>query len=189
MRYEVKTKNGYDFFECSSAFQKCVRRGLEADAIFWAVELDISNFHEYLWKRMKIITSEDIGFANPTIPVLIASLYKNYMDLLKKKDTTNFPERLFLIHAVIALCRSPKSRLIDWLTVENYICHDQKFRPIPDFALDKHTRKGKALKRSWKHFFDEGILLENHQLQDGEHEALEAAKSALLGECGNGLFD
>jgi replication-associated recombination protein RarA len=45
--------------------QKCIRRGLERDALFWATELDRSNFGEYVWKRLRIIASEDIGIADP----------------------------------------------------------------------------------------------------------------------------
>ncbi|MBA7690107.1 hypothetical protein ES703_98631 [subsurface metagenome] len=37
--YQIKTANGYDFFEVSSAFQKAIRRGDEDEVMFWAVEL------------------------------------------------------------------------------------------------------------------------------------------------------
>ncbi|HZJ13854.1 MAG TPA: hypothetical protein VFD27_02335 [Chthoniobacteraceae bacterium] len=44
------TIGGYNCAEVASAMQKCIRRGLEDDALFWATELDRSNFGEYVWK-------------------------------------------------------------------------------------------------------------------------------------------
>lgn len=188
-KYEIKTKNGYDFFECSSAMQKSIRRGLEDDAMFWAVELYESNFVEYVWKRIRIITSEDIGLAEPSMPGTIWALYEMHKEQAKKKDEKNAPERLFLTQAILMLCRSNKSRLVDWTLINHWQCHHQKLRPIPDYAFDKHNDKGKRLGRGWGHFFEEGTRLEPHTLLMGEHEAREAAKKATNGECGNGLFE
>jgi replication-associated recombination protein RarA len=184
---EIKTENGYDFFEASSAFQKCIRRGMEDDALFWAVELSFKT-PEYVWKRIKIISSEDIGFATPGISTEINSLYQMWKDMAKKKDDKHYPERLFLVHAVIIVCRSPKSRFVDWQTVYVFGCHTSRFREVPDFAFDKHTRKGKKMGRAMAHFIDEGCKLENHTLVDGEKEAEENAMKALTGTC-TSLFD
>jgi len=185
---EIKTINGYDFFECSSALQKCIRRGMEDDALFWMAELCLSNYHEYVWKRLRIISSEDIGLAEPHISSEIMALYELHKEQAKKKDEKHFPERLFIVHAVIMLCRANKSRLIDWQTVYIFGCHNKRFRSIPDFAYDKHTKKGKKMGRGFGHFFDEGCKLQNHLLIDGEIEAEENAKQALTGECNSGLF-
>lgn len=183
MIQEIKTKNGYEFFEVSSAFQKCIRRGLEDDALFWAVELSISNFNEYLWKRIRIISSEDIGLAEPNISSEIWSLYELYREQAKKKDDKHFPERLFLVHAVIKLCRAKKSRHIDWQTVYAFGCHQSRFREIPDYAYDKHTKKGRKMGRGFAHFIEEGCKLEVHEPVLGELEALENAKKALGNAC------
>ena len=184
---EIKTKNGYLFFECSSALQKSIRRGLEDDALFWAVELSISNFNEYIWKRLKIISSEDIGLATPQISSEINSLYSMWSQLAKKKDDKHYPERLFMIHAVIMLCRAKKSRYIDWQTVYVFGCHSERFRAIPDFAKDMHTKSGKKLGRSLKHFIEEGCTLSNHVPDEAEETAQENAIKALRGNC-NSLF-
>lgn len=186
--HEIKTINGYDFFECSSALQKCIRRGIEDDALFWMAELCLSNFQEYVWKRLRIISSEDVGLAEPHISSEISALYELHKEQAKKKDDKHFPERLFIVHAVIMLCRAKKSRHIDWQTVYVFGCHQKRFRSIPDFAYDKHTKKGKKLGRGFGHFFEEGCKLENHILVEGEAKAEENAKQALTGECGNGLF-
>jgi replication-associated recombination protein RarA len=187
MRYEVKTLNGYEFFECSSALQKSIRRGLEDDALFWAVELSKSNFNEYIWKRLKIISSEDVGFADPLISSEINSLYQMWKDLAKKKDDKHYPERLFLVHAVIMLSRAKKSRYVDWQTCYAFGCHESRFRPIPDFALDKHTKSGRKLGRSMAHFIEEGCKLENFHPVPEEETSKQLALKALSDNC-NGLF-
>ena len=179
---EIKTENGYDFFEALSAFQKCIRRGLEDDALFWGVELSFKTA-EYVWKRMKVISSEDVGFATPGISTEINSLYQMWKELAKKKDDKHFPERLFLVHAIIMLARAKKSRYVDWQTCYVFGCHTSRFRQVPDFAYDKHTRHGKKLGRSMSHFIEEGCKLENYCPDEHEEVAKENALKALSGLC------
>jgi replication-associated recombination protein RarA len=188
MQYNLKTKKGYDFFEVSSAFQKSIRRGLESEAMYWAVELFNSNYSEYIWKRIKIISSEDVGFADPCISSEIQSLYEMFSAQAKKKDEKNAPERLFLTHAVLMLCRARKSRLVDWALIHYWKTHELEFKPIPDFAYDKHNDKGRILKRSWKHFFEEGTRLENRAEIYFEEEYRNMAIRAISNQNGD-LFD
>jgi len=150
------TAGGYVCEEVTSAMQKCIRRGMEEDALFWATELDLSGFGEYVWKRLKIIASEDIGLEEGSIrAVLVRSLYDNWKEQRKKDDTKHAPERLFLVHAVLALSRSFKSRVVDNALIVFYEGRRAK-REIPDFALDRHTARGRRKKRGWDHFFTEG---------------------------------
>lgn len=188
MKYDIKTINGYDFFECSSALQKSIRRGLEEEAMFWAVELFNSNFAEYVWKRIRIITCEDIGLANPHLPATINALYQFHKEQAKKKDDKNQPERLFLTQAILILCRSEKSRMIDWTLLHSWNCHQYELRPIPDYAYDRHNEKGRKLGRGWGHFFNEGTKLHPHQPIEGEEEAKAKALDSIDGGCGNNLF-
>lgn len=161
------TKKGYGFFEATSCFQKAVRLGNEEWAMYMAVEFFNSGYDEYIWKRIKVIASEDIGLAEPTMATTIASLYTNYTELkADKKD--NRPERLFLTHAVIAICRAKKSRLVDWAMIKFWREHDAKKPPLPDWAQDMHTLKGKAMGRGIDHFYEEGSMLKNHEEQIGE---------------------
>jgi replication-associated recombination protein RarA len=185
---EIRTKNGYEFFECSSALQKSIRRGLEDDALFWAVEFSISNFDEYVWKRLKVISSEDVGLAEPLASIQINAMYLLWKDLAKKKDDKHFPERLFLVHAVILLVRAKKSRHIDWQTVYAFGCHESRLRQIPDWAFDKHTKRGRKLGRKMAHFIEEGCLLENFHPVYGEDEAKQNALKSLSNLC-DSLFD
>lgn len=180
--YQVTTINGYDFFEIASAFQKAIRRGEEETAMQMAVELFNSNFGGYVWKRIKIITSEDIGLAEINMPSIIESLFNNYLEQTKKKDEKHQPERLFLTHAVLLLCRAKKSRLVDWTLL--YYWNSKEPLKIPEYTYDMHTKKGRQAGKDKKHFYTEATKLENHSLQDGEEEM----KTKSYGSNGN-LFE
>lgn len=175
-RFNITTKNGHPLSEVASAFQKSIRRGLEDDALHWGVELDISNFSEYAWKRMRIIASEDVGLAEGHLASTIFALYQHWADQRKKKDAKHAPERLFLIHAILLLVRAKKSRIVDHALIVYYGNHER--RAIPDFALDKHTARGRRLGRGFEHFFDEGIKLGNRAEIEDPYE--ERARETLL---------
>lgn len=170
------TKKGYGFFEASSAFQKAIRRNEEKLALYFMVEFFNSGYDEYLWKKLKVITSEDVGLAEPGLVSTIAALHQSYTEL-KKDAKENKPERLFLVHAVILLCRSRKSRLVDWAMIKLWREHDHTEVTIPDWAHDMHTLKGKQMGRGIDHFYNEGTELANHEVQPGEeHMKSEAWK-------------
>ena len=164
----VNTKSGYDLFELLSALQKCIRRGMEYEAVHFAVELEEfgSSGQTMLWNRLKIIASEDVGPANPLMPVFIDVLYKQY--LAEKSKVAESSYRLFMVNAVVCLCRSPKSRITDDLLTVVYSERDSENKrlPIPDFALDKHTAKGKAMGRGIDYFYTEGNKLANEPLEN-----------------------
>jgi replication-associated recombination protein RarA len=151
---------GYNLGEVTSALQKSVRRGDEGAALFWATELDLSGYGEYCWKRLRIMVSEDIGLAAPGLAAETRALYDNWLDQRKKADTKHGPERLFLVHAVILLAQSGKSRMVDHALIAFYEAPRTK-REIPDAALDKHTARGRKLHRGNAHFWDEGAKLAN----------------------------
>ena len=188
MKYpkRIETKRGYEFFEVSSAFQKAIRRGDEEVALYFAVELFNSGFDEYLWKRIKIICSEDIGLAEPFFPMTIQALYRMYVDQKKKNDTKHQPEKLFLIHAVLLLVRANKSRLVDWALI-TYFDMTEKL-PIPDYAYDKHNRKGRAMGRGLDHFWTEGSKLSPHTPLPREEEYKERAYKAAVRLASGTLF-
>jgi replication-associated recombination protein RarA len=157
------TSGGYRMEEVASALQKCLRRGRADDALFWATELDLSGYGEYVWKRLRIIASEDVGPSAPLVAVQIRALYQNWLDLRRKDDQVHAPERLFLVDAVLRLSRACKNRQVDNALVVFYE-GPRPQREIPDFALDRHTMRGRQRGRGWRHFFDEGARLE------GEHQ-------------------
>lgn len=183
----LRTKHNYDAFEVVSALQKCIRRGLEEDALYWAYELAKSGnkgYYSWLWQRLKIIASEDVGPANFAMPILIDVLYRNWQ---KKKDND-----LWYTNAVIALARSPKSRIVDnaiHMLLTNDALGRWENKPIPEecvveanlervkeptrfdkkipgFAMDMHTPAGKQYGLGMKDFYEEGAKLVNCTLPD-----------------------
>lgn len=165
--FTIQTDKGYDFFEASSAFQKCVRRNLEDDALYWGTEFINANMHNYLWKRILIITMEDVGLANHNAPAHITGLYAIYQDMLKRKDKH---WKLATFQAIMYLCRSDKSRLVDWTKNTQLHYHRTENKEVPDFALDIHTRRGKKMGKTINDFFTEGSKLEPHVYLDKEKE-------------------
>lgn len=166
---QVVTPGGYICGEVASAMQKCIRRGLADDALYWATELDLAGYGEYVFKRLRIIASEDVGLGEPLASATIQALYQSWLDVRRKKDTLHAPERLFLVHAVLFLAASRKSRMVDHALVVMYEGRRDP-RPIPDFALDRHTVRGRAAKRAWRHFWQHGSHLENKAALDDPYE-------------------
>jgi len=156
----ANTRHGYDHYELLSALQKSIRRGMEYEAVHFAVELEEFN-PTMLWNRLRVIACEDVGPANPMMSILVDVLQKNYTS--EKSKLGENSSRLFLVDAVVCLCFSQKSRIADDLQTVVYMEREAegKFLAIPEFALDKHTARGKALGKGIDDFFNEGNKLEN----------------------------
>jgi len=159
-KYDVVTSRGYPLDEVTSALQKCIRRGLEEEAMYFALEMSDSGFGQYLWKRLMVIAAEDIGLADPqALPFTIMSW------LATKETTKSFstPPGMrveFLGPVILYLCRAPKNREGDdfcWYIMER---REKGWRlPIPDFALDDHTERGRRMGRGRAFWFAEASKL------------------------------
>jgi hypothetical protein len=72
------TKSGLPAMACVSAMQKCVRRGMEREAMEFAVELMHTSkaFHSMVCNRLEVICHEDLDtLAAPHVfPFVVASL-------------------------------------------------------------------------------------------------------------------
>jgi hypothetical protein len=104
----LRTWHNYDAFEVISAVQKCIRRGLEEDALYWSFEMAKSPnkaHYTWLWQRLKVIASEDVGPASWFAPVLVDVLWRRW----KEDKNCN----LWFVNAVLYLVRSRKSRIVD----------------------------------------------------------------------------
>ena len=85
------TNGGFNGYEVTSALQKCIRRGLERDAMFWATELWAScdkTGREYIWHRLRVIASEDVGLADNNACVQVSALYANF---IRRPNERDFP--------------------------------------------------------------------------------------------------
>jgi len=171
------TPKGYHRDEVVSVLQKEIRRGKEYEAVYWALELESFNRETgagatMLWNRLKVIASEDVGLANPTAPILVNSLEASY---LKAKKNGKGAALLFVVNAVLLLVRSPKSRMVDNLLI--VVSKSKERLEMPDYAIDKHTIRGRKKGRGWDYFFAEGAKLENQAFEDPyENSAYELLK-------------
>ncbi len=172
--YELRTVNGYDFYEVASAMQKAIRRGDAKVAGFFALELWHSGYRDYVWRRLFTISAED---CYGLITSEIEALWQGH-ELVNKK-AKNPKGRIFVSKAVILLCEVRKSRDADHLQnliydrkdvdVEKWI-EDVRKEPIqiPEYTYDIHTRKGKMRGRTKEDFFRE------------EYEALKPRQKGLF---------
>jgi len=152
------TRNQYDLGEVISALQKEIRRGEEQAALYWAAQL-CPEYERYLWKRLLVIINEDIGIANPQLLVYAAAERQIYMD--SRIDGKNGSARLALANTILLACRSQKSRLADHFQCA--VFHGQVWNgahlEIPDYALDKHTKRGRIMRRGFDHWLEYGTVL------------------------------
>lgn len=179
----ILTRKDYDFFEASSAFQKSIRKGDEKVAVYFGTEIAASGYAKYLWKRMMIIASEDIGLANDNCAILVNTLYNNWQFIVEKNHEDGI---IPILHAILALVRSKKSRLVD--NCKMWALKTGDFLQVPDYALDVHTLKGKKMGRDHKFFIENGQKLENETILEGDKDYNEFFMSYLT-DYANGKCD
>lgn len=159
---QLHTPGGYKNGEVASALQKAIRRGDERGALFWATELELGGAGSYVWKRLRIIASEDVGLADSNVAVQVNALFQLWTEMRKQVRDEAYAGfyRVFMLHAVCILARAPKSRLLDHALMVMY-AGERPSPPIPDHALDQHTERGAKMGRGMKHFLEVGSKLEN----------------------------
>lgn len=163
------TRRGFPFDEAASSLQKCLRRGQEEDALYWALELDESGFTGYVWRRLLVITSEDIGLAEPHLPATIAALHQTALHLEgNARGRRQGAGRLQLTHAVLLLARARKSRIVNNALLA--ISADDTVRSVRPEALDRHTKRGRELGRDRAHFAEEASLVADVETGELGHE-------------------
>ena len=145
----LKTKSGFCADEVISALQKDIRRGNTEKAAFWAFELCCSSkqFQKKFWERILTIAVEDVGLANPLACVVAHSAKEAFYSNYENSDDA----LIQAIFAAVYLSQSKKDRFID--EIKNYFKIIKPQYKIPDYALDKHTKKGKSMKRGDLHFW------------------------------------
>lgn len=175
--WATKTVRGFELAEVTSALQKAIRRGDEDGALTWAVEIDQTGFGALLWSRLTTITSEDVGLVWPEGPAVIEALYTGWKRM-KASKSRHHPERLQVIHAVLLLCRSPKSQLVNDAVWATYGHETPMVGEVPDYALDSHTARGRAMGRGED--YREGYLLENETVPSPYYERCWSSSTACF---------
>ncbi len=172
---KLQTGQGYPFDEVASALQKSIRRGLELDAMYWAAEME-TRYPDYLWKRLQVISVEDIGIADMQVVLYVAEMRRLYQELKKEYDKTPKKRsrsfRMALGNAILALCRATKSRIGDEFQIVIYGRREEGWKAeVPDYALDMHTSRGRGMKRGPSHFWTEGVRLDREsKLTNSYHD-------------------
>lgn len=152
------TIKGYATYEVLSAMQKEVRRGHEKEALYWALELAESGFFPLAASRLRVTAYEDIGISDKeAVLFAIACLDQSAAWMKAKNDSWT----LALADAVLALCRARKTRIGDSFQAAVMALRRKENLPIPDYALDKHTARGRQMGRGIEHFLQVGAQLEN----------------------------
>jgi replication-associated recombination protein RarA len=157
----VQTVHGFAADELISALQKSIRRGLVENAILVAYELFASGaeFEDQVWRRLEIISVEDVGMGRPDAPVHVRTL-----DEFRRRAARESPDRLiYLVHAVRLLALSPKDRTSDEMAtwVRRAVADGSAQPEVFDDALDMHTRRGQAMGRDFLHWFTRGASVVN----------------------------
>jgi replication-associated recombination protein RarA len=175
---DVKTINGFPADHIISALQKEIRRGNAENAALIAYEMMSTSpaLEDYLWRRLQIISVEDIGFGEVLAPVFVNSLYQ----MVQTFDRGVGERQLFAIHTVRYLCGCAKDRSSDEMI--NWIQHasalGQVLPTIPDYALDRHTAAGQQMGRGRRHFYEEAARL--HPEREGRDLSYRERLLALL---------
>lgn len=157
----VQTAHGFAADELISVLQKSIRRGLVENAVLTAYELFASgpDFEDQVWRRLEIISVEDVGLGRPDAPILVRTL-----DEFRRRTARESPDRLiYLVHAVRLLALSQKDRTSDEMaTWVRRAVDDGSARPeVFDDAVDMHTRRGQGAGRDFLHWFMRGARVEN----------------------------
>ena len=147
------TINDLSAMVCISAMQKCIRRGMEREAMEFAAELICSSkaFCTMACNRLEIISQEAIGLANPEAVMFTATACEQARRLWNKDR----PGKALLPigNAIRLLCRSNKSREGDHFVIAVAKKLEQGYTPeVPDFVYDHHTAQDRKQKRGLEFF-------------------------------------
>jgi hypothetical protein len=189
--YCATTPDKWDLDVAKSAAHKSVRRGDEANGVYWIKQLYFTKAegrsNVNVWKQLFIYACEEIGLADLSVKTHILDLYKKRKQHLEEleeiaemcKDGARHSDLLMVVEAMILCCRAEKSRAVDDAIL--YFNEHPTYRPptedeiklavqtkqpkptIPDNdpIYDQHTRRGRKMRRGLDHFKAEGACLEN----------------------------
>jgi replication-associated recombination protein RarA len=180
MSMKLRTQNGYDFFEVSSLLQKSLRRGDVVLAAKAMKELT-PHYSNYVWKRMLIVSAEDCDGMLTQEIVALREAYEWINRGIPVRERKK--GRIFLAKGIVLLAKCRHSRDADELMglcvnkipedlfqaamrdVEAEFHSTDAELEFPQWALDKHTARGRAAGKTKAEFYED------------EHEALVNASS------------
>jgi replication-associated recombination protein RarA len=158
------TRNNLPAMGCLSAMQKCIRRGMEREAMEFAVELmhTSKGFHTMVCNRLEIISHKDIDTAaDPSIVPFVKAAACQARAWYTPDIMKIGKSRMAIGNAIRLMCRAKKSREGDhFQAAVGFANLLEGFKPtIPDWANDGHTIAGKAQGRGVDYFRAESTKL------------------------------
>lgn len=161
-----KTRAGHNLDEVVSLLQKAIRRGNEELAGLAACDMIESGYVKYCLKRLLIIWSEDLNW-DERIGLILSNLLNaaKVFGIGKGSNIIIGEWKMMLLGLVKEMCRATKNREVDNYNI--YIIEKYKEGyEIPDYAVDKHTKRGRMMGRGFKEFVKEGSKLYNEGGED-----------------------
>jgi len=152
--------NDHPLAQVRSALIKELRRGKEEEALYWMLEMFEmgAEVTEEMWIDLGVFTHEDAGLADPQATGIVMAAKELY-ELLPRDDRRR---HLTLAQVVCYLARAKKTRYVS--EILGHVLHARSIgmtRPVPDYAIDLHTKEGRAMGRGLVHYLTEGSKLEN----------------------------
>ena len=129
-------KNGDSHFDTISAFIKSLRGSDPDAALFWLARMiEGGEPPRYIFRRMLISASEDIGLADPQAIVVVESCAKAF-------DRVGLPEGLYcLAHAALYLANTDKSNSISAFFEAQKTVREISSESIPNHLRDPNRDK------------------------------------------------
>ena len=128
-------------------------------AVRIAYEMYITSeqMEEMLWRRLAIISVEDIGLADPMAPVVVDTL--NRMKNLHPYN--DIDRQSYAAQAIRYLCKSKKDLTVGVLMTVVRKEFERGILPeIPPEAYDMHCKKGREKGKKMKDFLCEGNVVD-----------------------------
>ena len=151
--YKPKLIGDYEWDEVSSAINKMIRRNRVYEACYWGYIIHQSGYGLYLWRRLALVSAEDVGNASPMTQILIDALASNWERMHKQSKEPTLAKLALVFQAIQAMCQAKKTREIDDL--RNLIAQQYeqlgKRLEIEEVCLDSHTQRGRKV---WGRFGD-----------------------------------
>ncbi len=176
----AKTINGLIADEIVSMLQKAIRRGLETEAVDAAYELYLTSreLEHVMWRRLIMIAMEDVGFGDLQSTGIVYTYYQA-KDLFERDSGDR---QLPFVQAIRYLCRCSKERSSSYYQNLQELKYSRGYEiNVPDYALDKHTKRGKEMGRDTMFFYTDGDRVFPEHV-DEEHLHTKELKDRIMAE-------
>lgn len=164
---EIEQMGREDAQILKSVLQKSIRRGMVEKAMYTAYRLSSKKTGWILWKRLTIISVEDV--LDPTVIIDIDVLKRQ----AKEFGYETWEGKRCAIAAVLLMAESNKDRRADEFLelmeavnkfgdiITEFVEVKKELESIPDEALDMHTTRGRKMGRGERYWYEVSSETEN----------------------------